>query len=205
MAHDLDDFFSFERTAVGDETPDRARRITVRCRLGAREFATFRVDLALPRPDLPGQPIGTPPELTGIPEIDDLPPVLALAWPQQIAEKLCAIFEVHRGEASSRARDLADLAMISRQVTGFDGSELVQHLRAEAARRPLTLPDGLPDRLQLPEEQLLAWRGTFTRATRSAPIGFDDALAAATTFVDPVLDGSSSGLTWSAATSAWSG
>src|SRR5690242_19755652 len=53
VALDLDDFFSFEITRVGEEDEDRARRISVLCRLGAREFARFRVDLAIPEADVP--------------------------------------------------------------------------------------------------------------------------------------------------------
>src|SRR5207244_4714092 len=113
---------------------------------GSREFARFRVDLAVPRPDVPAETIEAPP-LSGLPEIDSAPPLRVLAWPQQIAEKVCAIFEQHEGSFSSRARDLGDLAMIAEQVDGLVGSELVDALAGEAARRRLgSLPDGLPAR-----------------------------------------------------------
>ena len=58
-AHDLGDFFAFEIMRVGAETEDRARRVSVLCRLGAREFTRFRVDIAVPRPDTT-LPLGTP-------------------------------------------------------------------------------------------------------------------------------------------------
>jgi len=61
----------------------------------------------------PAETIEAPP-LCGVDQIDVVPPLRALAWPQQIADKVCAIFEQHRGGYSSRARDLADVGMIGR-------------------------------------------------------------------------------------------
>jgi hypothetical protein len=192
---DLGDFFSFEILRVGEETDDRARRVNMLCRLGAREFARFRVDLAVPTTDAPAERVEVP-ALTGIEEIDQVPALLALAWPQQIAEKICALFEEHGSGFSSRARDLADLGMIAEQVDGLVGDELIHALRAEEARRTNSLPRGLPNRFALLDAQEDQWRGNWTNATRNAPISFDDALRLATALVAPLLDGSASGKAW---------
>lgn len=203
VGHDLDDYFAFEIARVGDETADRARRVTVLARLGIREFARFRVDLAVPALDVPAERIEAPP-LTGVDEIDALPPVLALAWPQQIAEKVCATFEEHGDGFSSRSRDLADLGLIARQVDGLRGSALIAALRAEEEQRTSrSLPRGLPSTFALPEAQAREWRANFSKATRSAPISFDEALDLATRMVDPMLDGSAAGKTWDAAVSIY--
>jgi hypothetical protein len=195
---DLADFFSFEIVRVGAETEDRARRVTILCRLGAREFARFRVDLAVPLSALPAERVDAPP-LSGVEEIDALPPLLVLAWPQQIAEKVCAVFELHEGGLSSRARDLADLGMIAGQVDGLDGSALVEALRAEESRRRTrSLSDGLPASFVLPDMQESEWRASFEKASRGAPISFDEALALATALIDPLLTGSAAGKAWSA-------
>jgi hypothetical protein len=195
-AHDLDDFFSFEIVRVGEEVEDRARRVSVLCRLGAREFARFRVDLALPRPDIPAETIEAPP-LCGVDQIDVVPPLRALAWPQQIADKVCAIFEQHRGGYSSRARDLADVGMIAQQVDDLDGTRLIDALRIEEARRrPTTLPDGLPGTFALAEQHEREWRASFAKASRGAPISFDEAMTMASRLVAPLLDGSAAGLVW---------
>jgi hypothetical protein len=197
VAHDLGDFFSFEIIRFGEETEDRARRVNVLCRLGVREFARFRVDLALPQPDVPAETIEAPP-LSGVEEIDAMPPLRALAWPQQIAEKVCAIFEQHRDGFSSRARDLADLGMIAQQVDGLEGSALIEALRAEEKRRtPVSMPNGLPPALVLAEAQEREWRASFVKASRGAPISFNEAFALASSLVNPLLDGSALGHKWS--------
>src|SRR5262249_30081415 len=135
--------------------------------------------------------------LTGVIEIDSLPPVLVLAWPQQIADKVCAIFEDHSGQFSLRARDLADLGLIADQVRGLEGGELIDALRAEEERRlPRTLTKGLPPRFELPEDQQAKWEANFTRATRGAPIRFAEALARAAALIDPLLDESARDRRW---------
>jgi hypothetical protein len=189
---DVEGRLSFEIIRFGEETEDRARRVNVLCRLGVREFARFRVDLASPQPDVPAETIEAPP-LSGVEEIDAMP-----AWPQQIAEKVCAIFEQHRDGFSSRARDLADLGMIAQQVDGLEGSALIEALRAEEERRtPVSMPDGLPPALVLAEAQEREWRASFVKASRGAPISFDEALALASSLVNPLLDGSALGHKWS--------
>jgi hypothetical protein len=198
VRHDLDDFFSFEIAEVGAETEDRARRVTVLCRLGAREFARFRVDLAIPSPNVPSDRVEAPP-LSGVDEIDALPAVLVLAWPEQVADKICAIFEIHGDVLSTRPRDLADIGMIARQVNALEGGAMIDALRAEESRRrDRTLPEGLPDLFVLPEKQAEEWRASFEKASRGAPISFDDALALAQLFVNPLLDDSARGKRWNA-------
>lgn len=197
VGYDLEDFFAFEIVRVGDEDENRARRVTVLCRLGAREFARLRVDLAIPTPDVPAERVEAP-SLSGVDEIDALPPVLVLAWPQQIADKVCAVFEQHGDRHSSRSRDLADLGMVASQVHGLAGDALIEALSAEESRRrDRSLPGGLPRQFALPAAQEHEWRANFERGSRSAPISFDDALALATALVDPLLDRSAAAKTWS--------
>jgi hypothetical protein len=197
LAHDLGDFFAFEIVRLGEETEDRARRVTVLCRLGVREFTRFRVDLAHAQPDLSVETIEAPP-LSGLDEIDAVPPLQVLAWPQQIADKICAIFERHPSGSSSRSRDLADLGMIAQQVDALDGSALIEALRAEELRRkPTSLIGGLPRSFVLDETQEREWRAGFEKASRGAPIIFDDAYAVAKALVDPLLDGSAADRRWS--------
>jgi hypothetical protein len=206
MQLDLGDFFSFEVVRVGAATQERARRITVRCRLGAREFATFRVDLAAPEVDVATERLAELPPLLDVDQVDSTPPVVVIAWAQQIAEKTCAMFEIHEGAHSSRARDLADIAMIAQQIDGIDGDDLISAVRSEEERRrPRALPDGLPVQLTLASEQEDDWRSQFPSATRTAPIGFDEALALTLRFLDPVLEGSAASTIWNAAELEWQG
>src|SRR5689334_613936 len=204
MQLDLGDFFAFEVVRVGGATPERARRITVRCRLGAREFATFRVDLAAPEEDVPMERLAELPPLIGIEQVDETPPVLVIAWVQQIAEKTCAMIESHEGAHSSRARDLVDISLIAEQIDGIDGDELIGAVRAEAERRRTrSLPDGLPARLVLTAEHETEWRSMFPGAMRNADVEFDQALEIAQRFLDPVLDGSAADRVWDAPRREW--
>ena len=148
------------------------------------------------RPRSPTERVDAPP-LTGVSEIDSIPPVLALAWPQQIADKVCAVFEDHSGHFSTRVRDLADLGLIADQVGGLEGGELIDALRAEETRRfPDTLPEGLPPRFELLQDQQAEWEANFTSASRGAPITFEDALARAAALIDPLLNESARGKRW---------
>jgi hypothetical protein len=143
--------------------------------------------------------------LTGQPEVDQTDPVALLALPAQIADKLCALHERHGdGHYSSRARDLADLAMIAQQKDS-EGSRLMANVRREEARRRKagTLIEPLPTTLQLAEEQIADWSPRWRKATRNAPLTLEEALDVATAFLNPVLDGTADGMGWNAATQTW--
>jgi hypothetical protein len=89
----------------------------------------------------------------------------------------------------------------------LDASALTARVRAEERRRLVarTLDQPLPKRLILPKEQRQDWAGRWGKATRDAPIGFEDALALASALVDPVLFGATNGARWSAEQKAWTG
>jgi Nucleotidyl transferase AbiEii toxin, Type IV TA system len=212
-AHDLGDFFEFEigRHQTEEVDPDhplqRARSVPVLARIGATTFSEFTIDLALPREDDVEiewvQPEAT---LTGEPAVDQTVPLALLALPAQIADKVCALHERHgAGHYSSRARDLADLAMIAQQKD-LEGSRLIGCVRREEARRRQagTLIGPPPTRLQLAKEQIADWSARWKRATRDAPVTFEEARAVAAAFLNPVLDGTADGMHWNAATQTWS-
>lgn len=212
-SHDAGDFFEFEiaRGKASEVDPDhpleRAVSVPVVARIGGTVFAEFSVDLGLPRDD--GAAVEwVEPEaaLTGEPAVDGLPPVAVLALPAQIADKVCALFERHGpgGSASSRARDLADIAMIATQMD-IDGTALTNHVRREERRRleVRTLVEPLPAALRLADEQVADWKPRWRKATRGAPIDFDRAQAVAARFMTPVLNDSVGGQRWSAADQQW--
>jgi hypothetical protein len=209
-SHDAGDFFEFEISAGTfvdvDHPLERAYSVPVVARVGEQEFARFSVDLALPREDLEVEWIEPETTVTGEPATDATPRLAVLAFPSQVADKVCAIYERY-GEGqghSSRARDLADVAMIAGQVD-FAGSELTARLRAEEARRlhAGTLTEPLPRALILPRVQRDDWSRRWDRATRGAPLSFEEALEVAAQLVDPVLSGSVDDARWSSAGRAW--
>jgi hypothetical protein len=212
-AYDAGDFFEFEiargkAIEVDPEHPlERAISVPVVARIGETAFAEFSIDLGLPRDDALDvewlQPEAT---LTGEPAVDEIAPVALQALSAQIADKVCALFERHGtgGHPSSRARDLADIAMIATQKD-IDGTELATNLRREERRRlkAQTLIEPLPAALRLAEEQIADWGPRWRKATREAPIGFDEAQAVAARFIDPVLKNSAAGERWRAAEQRW--
>jgi Nucleotidyl transferase AbiEii toxin, Type IV TA system len=175
-AHDAGDFFEFEidrerAAAVDADHPlERAISVPVTARLGGRLFAEFSVDLVLPRGDVVAVDWLEPDaRLTGEPAVDEIGPVAVLTLPSQLADKVCAMFERHgkTGHHSTRARDLADTAMIATQQD-IDGAVLAKELAREEQRRRAagTLVDPLPARFQLDEAQREDWRSRWARATR---------------------------------------
>lgn len=210
--HDLGDFFTFEiargrALTVDPEHPlERALSVPVIARVGRTTFAEFSIDLGLPRVGLDIEWIEPVPTLTADASVDVTPPVALLALPAQIADKVCAIFERHGDDKtpSSRARDLADIAMIATQKP-IDGTSLVDHLRREEGRRVDAgmLLGPLPDSFSLDPEQRTEWSTRWAKATRNAPITFEDAERLSRVFLDPVLNGSASGKHWSAERLAW--
>ena len=175
-------------------------------RVGEKEFARFSVDLALPREHVDAEFIEAATSLTGEQAVDGIPRLATLTFPAQLADKICALFEKHgeRRTYSSRARDLADIAMIASQVD-LDGNALGVSLRAEERRRldAATLDAPLPETLNLADEQRRDWARRWKKATRDAPIEFDEALNVASALVNPVVAGTTHAACWSAARMTW--
>lgn len=117
----------------------------------------------------------------------------------QLADKVCAIFERHgnQGAPSSRARDLADIAMIAAQKT-IEGTSLVDRLQREQDRRLAagTLHQPLPKAFSLDEQQRAEWPSRWRKATRNAPISFEEAEQLATASLNPALSGEARGSHW---------
>ncbi len=199
VTHDLGDMFAFtigDPRHIADE--DRAITVLVDARIGARVFASFHVDLPRPREDVPHDVVEPHAPPLGIDVLDAMPPLRLIALEQQVADKLCAMFELH-GESrtpSGRSRDLGDLAMLAAQRS-FDGDDLLASVRAEAMRRRSgLLADGLPDRIELADSQMLEWPESWEKQARSPQFGFEVSLEIVRRFLDPVLDGSARGKSW---------
>ena len=201
---DLGDRFAFEVGQPRQSSDDHALTIPITAYIGAQRFEQFRVDLAPPRGDTPTESADFTFVHLGIPELDEHPPIPVIALSQQIAEKVCAIFE-RRGDAhSSRARDLADIATIALQVEGIDGNAVVDALRREGQRRSETLPDGLPTTFELESDQAADWSRRWTTLVRQPPVDFEQALHVSRAFLDPVLNGTAGKHLWDALEQTWS-
>ena len=189
---DLGDHFRFEITRTSRlREAAKGRRLHVVTYLGAR-YAAFHVDVV----------VGT--AMTGVPQTAS--PLVALTIPglvrpgyrlfqlaDHVADKLCAIVEVHDRasglQASTRVKDLVDLALIAAtQQLAADASILA--VRVGASHRGLRLP------AQFAVPDLAVWRRGYPAKAREAPgvvPDFDAAVRLVASFLDPVLDGTARG------------
>jgi hypothetical protein len=192
---DLDDFFTFT-LAPGRLLTEgvRALRVPVDTRLGVKRFAEFHVDLVAEL-TMTGRTESVPPLVPA--DIPGLARTTYIAYPlvDHIADKVCALHETHERasglrEPSSRYRDLADIAVFAHTVT-VKARDLKVAIASEATRRGMTLPQ----RLIVPTDS--GWTRGYARVARDAPRlrerDLEAAIATASLFLDPVLDGSAQG------------
>jgi Nucleotidyl transferase AbiEii toxin, Type IV TA system len=181
----------------------RTVRVPVVAFVGASEFASFRVDLVAGL------------TMTGVPE--QVPPIVPIDLPgllrtpyraypvvDHIADKVCALLEVHQRSghsqvASTRYRDLFDLVVFAHTAT-VDAQSLAAALHSEAVRRSLALPD----RLTKPRGS--RWAAGYARVARETPQlaerDLDAASVTAGRLIDPVLMGGIAGR-WDPGVLAW--
>lgn len=120
-----------------------------------------------------------------------------------LADKLCALVERHDGRASSRVKDLVDIAIYA-ATCPIDGGKLREHVLREGAVRGIVLPEAfsIPDEWGAPHarqfEKLCSQTG-LPHSLRS--IGASVELASR--LFDPVLTGFADGMTWNPATCEW--
>ncbi|MFB6984514.1 nucleotidyl transferase AbiEii/AbiGii toxin family protein [Streptomyces sp. NPDC056304] len=204
-AYDLGDYMSFTptRTSMHENGATGAKQ-AFRVHLGTHEVAVLKVDVVT------GLPPSSPPDVRRV------EPLVDLAWPadwpeaklypivNHLADKVCAMFERHKGSPSSRYRDLADILLIS-QRESIDGRYAQLALRTEARRRRLMGADlVLPQAFEPPGP---AWPGRYLPAARQVPglkgcVTWKEAAAAADAFLTPLLAAGPPG-NWNAADAAW--
>lgn len=195
VAADMGDYFRFtlepgRRIAEGRAT----LRVPITAFLGATEFARFHVDL-VSGVVMTGEPDDVPP-LVSL----DLPGIMSVhyrAYPiaDHIADKVCALLELHPrvgrpDQASTRYRDLADLAVIA-HTQSVDVAALRTALSSESSRRGIELPATF----SAPDAR--GWLTGYARVAKDVPGLAEHDLETATVtvkrFVDPVLRGSALG------------
>ncbi|PKV82593.1 nucleotidyl transferase AbiEii/AbiGii toxin family protein [Streptomyces sp. TLI_146] len=171
---------------------------------GAHQVDTLRVDVvAVQRP------------ITA-PDLRTITPLIDLGWPadwpqarlypivDHLADKVCALYERHRGIPSTRWRDLADILLISRREA-LDGHACQMALRAEAQRRAQAGTDlHLPGSFEPPGP---AWPARYPTAALQVPglngcTTWAQAASAAAAFLTPLLAAHPPGH-WNPAEAAW--
>ena len=200
-ARDIGDWFRFEIGAPRSIADTNGVRLPMTAFVGISVWTAFHVDL-----------IGADRRMTGNPE--DVPSLARVVMPDvvqhgyrayplvdHVADKVCAILERHgvTNTPSTRYRDLVDLVAIVRAVSLEAGAQGTA-LRSEAKRRSLRLPE----QFDVPDRRL--WEpGYAAEAARShlAIAGtVDEALAIIRPFLDPLLQGTASGI-WHPREARW--
>lgn len=198
---DLGDWFSFEvERAVpiehGDEPP--SSRYPVHALLDGRTFERFHVDVGV------GDPLVSKPEqLTAPPmlEFASIQPATFPSYPvaQQLAEKIHAYTRTYGTGSSMRVRDLIDILLIA-MTSVLNSENFIRALRLTFnARATHDLPTILNDP---PSE----WVRTYPRLRDEVDLPWKDlpeAFLAARRFVEPILQGKSTGI-WSPEEWKWS-
>jgi len=176
----------------------------VQARLGSQVFEVFTIDLTERRHlDVPVDHV---PLRVVIPHatLSELPSVPTTPLENHLADKVCAMYELHgrdRTSPSTRYRDLADIVRIL-DAGPLNAERLITVLGRESGRRRMTLPE----RLVAPSDQ---WRDAFPRQARtfaeypSRLYPLDASLDEARSCLDPILSGERTSGTWDSETRSW--
>ncbi|QGU08747.1 hypothetical protein COCCU_14285 (plasmid) [Corynebacterium occultum] len=182
----------------------KTAKITVTVWLGNRIFDTFLIDITNRRHDhgpvdmLPLSPVIEHETLADLPDI----PVVAVE--NHLADKICAMYELHgrnKEEPSTRYRDLADIVRLI-NASIIDAARLREILGHEQQRRGIVLPQ----QLHAPSPR---WVENFPRAAKDFaeyPVAYhqlNTSLSHAGVCVNPVLSGEIIAGHWGPASQSW--
>ena len=131
-------------------------------------------------------------------DVPDIPTFGYRIYPAtcSLADKLCAMVEMHGDRPSSRVKDLVDVAVYA-VTTDFDGGELCRRARIEATVRGIKLPE----KYAAPMEWKRLYRGTFRKLVRQTGLPpeyaeIETAEARAASLLDPILSQEADGRRW---------
>lgn len=197
----LGDMFTFvvnPGTAVA-----KARRLVIEALLGVTRFERFPVDLVV------DVEMTDEPEVVA-PALPDMPGMFRPAYriypvTDHIADKLCAMYEVHDREAggtvaSTRFRDIADLWLIARG-SSVDAAKLVVAINSEKKRRGLDLPHVV----RIPDTKV--WEAGYAALVRKTPelrgSTLADAVLVVGNMLNPILSEQCVSGVWSPSRQEW--
>ena len=142
-----------------------------------------------------------PQPVLDLPGTQPLPEFVLYPLPNQVADKLCAMYGRYGASQmpSTRYRDLVDLVLIA-TTSELDALLTLQALQGETERRGCTLPSTIED----PDPH---WRAGYSRIARESRLAtalqtLDGALVATGNCLNPILSGTATGI-WDPATQSW--
>lgn len=177
-------------------------RLTVVVSIEATELDRFPIDLVADLPITAQLDQYDPQPVIDFAAVSALPAFTLYPLPDQVADKVCAMYERH-GSArapSSRYRDLVDLLVIISN-NSLDAASLNEALRKEAARRVLELPRQLTS-------PAATWTSEYPKEARRSALPkhlhkLDEALAAAAECLDPILSRAVTDGSWNPEERRW--
>lgn len=182
----------------------KTAKVHVRAHLDS-VFETFTIDLTTRRHmDMPVSMVPLR-AIIDHPTLHDLPAVPTTPAENHLADKICALYELHGPDgttASTRFRDLADSVRLI-HAAELDAQRLATVLQREEQRRGVSLPS----RMRAPGEDWIAGFPSAARTYAEYPAEFhtlDAALAAVQACVGPLLLRERTSGTWSPQSQRWS-
>lgn len=175
--------------------------ISVTAYIGAK-YSQFPIDLATDLQLLAAPERIRPQPVVDVPGLPALPELVVYALTDQVADKVCAMFELY-GQSlspSSRYRDLLDLALIV-STSELDGRQLALAVASETQRRKVRMPVAMHP----PGPNWPAGYAAIARRSRIAKElhEMSAALVVVGACLNPILAGARSGGAWHPA-AGWS-
>ena len=177
-------------------------RVVFQPTLGSKSQQPIAIDLVVDEVPLDRAELITPADRI---EIEGLPVCDYLVYPVEnaLADKLCALVERHDRRASSRVKDLVDIAVYA-VTCSIDGGKLRERMLQEGAVRGIVLPETfcIPDEWGAPHErqyERLCSQTGLPHSLRS----IDASVELAGKLFNPVYVGFADGMTWNPVTRAW--
>lgn len=163
-------------------------QVSVTVLVGATRVGAFPIDLVVGRTMTARTQLLRPQPVIEIDDVGQLPRFVVYPVEDQVADKLCAMYDRYgrNSSPSTRYHDLVDLVVIARELPA-DATLARSAINTEQHRRRLTVPAAVPP-------PGAGWDGGYTTAAARSnlPAELHDlttALAAVRQFLCPLLDG----------------
>lgn len=199
------DYLRFEvadpQPRTGQDLDHVVAQLKVVSYIGVAEYGGwFPIDLSLnQRTAEPVERIQPEPIVT-LPGSDPLPEFVLYPLPDQVADKVCAMYGTYGAGPSSRFRDLVDLTLIV-TTQRLDAARTTQALHDEAKRRGIDLPQ----KLTAPSAQ---WRAGYQRTAADTILPqelqtLDAGIATVARCLEPLLTNSVTEGIWDPQQARW--
>lgn len=203
---DLGDFVTFEfagsRPIKAEDEYRSGLSVGFVPMLGAKRMQPVSVDLVVDEVPLEGAERMAPADRI---EVDGLETCDYLVYPVEaaLADKLCALVETYGGRASSRVKDLVDIAVYA-VTSEVDGSRLQARLRRESAARHVCLGEAFG----LPEAWGVSQARQFAKLCQRTGLpgelrNIEAAAELAGKLLDPAIRGEADGKRWNPKVHEW--